>query len=533
MARFLLPTFFLLLAGPLGAQEILHEWYGQAVNDALGSAVGGAGDVDQDGYGDLIVGARLVDVTGTDAGMVTVYSGRAGSVLYQFYGDSPGDRLGSGVAGGDDVDGDGVPDLLIGASFDDVGGVTDSGSVRVYSGATGAQLYLFAGSSTVPFVGRSGAVAFAGDVNADGYADIILGTRNGGITSTSLEGVVRVYSGADGSLLYDLMGQAPGDMLGSGVAGAGDVDGDGYDDFLAGAPGAGQGGQAYLYSGWDGSILLTVEDTVHAYHTLGGAVAGPGDVDGDGVPDILVGGSSADHHGADSGGAYVYSGADGSLIHHFDGFSAGALFGSTVSGAGDVDGDGYADLLVGAPGESHEPGAHTRGSVRVFSGLDGSILLYLLGTPDEHNFGQSVSGAGDVDGDGRADIIVGAPASTVPPLGLHAGRATVVGVPPPYLYMSLEDGNPVATLRATKLRPSEAAWVVAALTPWGTTWVGGANVMLDLGQPVAWQGPRLTDAQGELTWPLIVPGKAMQRGLWLQVFQRGLTTNVTGGMAFP
>ena len=129
---------------------------------------------------------------------------------------------------------------------------------------------------------------------------------------------------------------------------------------------------------------------------LGRSVSGAGDVNGDGFDDLIVG----------FRGARVFSGADGSIIYTFHGDSAGDQFGYSVSGAGDVNGDGFDDLIVGAQGDDNN--GTTSGSARVLSGVDGSILYTFNGDSASDWFGNSVSGAGDVDGDGYADLIVGA-----------------------------------------------------------------------------------------------------------------------------
>ena len=139
---------------------------------------------------------------------------------------------------------------------------------------------------------------------------------------------------------------------------------------------------------------------------FGTSVSGAGDVNGDGFADLIVGAWLDDNNGTNNGSAQVFSGADGSVLYTFNGSSIGDSFGFSVSGAGDVDGDGFADLIVGAPNDNNN--GQTSGSARVLSGSDGSVLYNFDGDSAEDFFGISVSGAGDVNGDGLADFIVGA-----------------------------------------------------------------------------------------------------------------------------
>ena len=251
-------------------------------------------------------------------------------------------------------------------------------------------------------------VSDAGDVNGDGFDDLIVGAF-GNANNGPDSGNARVFSGVDGSVLYNFYGDSILDRLGESVSGAGDVNGDGFDDLIVGVPfddpNGGNSGSARVFSGADGSILYSF-DGDSAGKFFGVSVSGAGDVNGDGFADLIVGAATDFDNGSDSGSARVFSGVNGAVLYNFDGDSAGDRFGTSVSGAGDVNDDGFDDLIVGAPNDDNN--GSRSGSARVFSGVDGSVLYTFDGDSGDHNFGISVSGAGDVNGDGVADFIVGA-----------------------------------------------------------------------------------------------------------------------------
>jgi hypothetical protein len=337
-----------------------------------------------------------------------------------------GDNLGR-VAGAGDVNGDGYADVIVGAPFNNA----LAGAATIYLGGPGADTVpdvTLAGGAAGDFLGYS--VSGAGDVNGDGYDDVIVG-------ATNAVGNGRAYLFLGGAVMDNtadltMTGEAAGDQFGFSVSGAGDVNRDGFADWIIGAPtndalGA-DAGRAYIYFG--GSTPNAGSDVTLfgqvAGDQFGSAVSEAGDVNGDGYGDVIVGARFQDTGGSNSGRAYVYFGAitiapvPGLTL---TGESSDDRFGEFVS-AGDVNGDGYSDLIVGAIG--HLTSVSSAGRVYVYYGAvvpDVLVDLTLNATATDDVFGISVSGAADVNRDGYDDVIVGSSLSDAG--GVNAGRAYV------------------------------------------------------------------------------------------------------------
>ncbi|MEQ1503833.1 MAG: integrin alpha [Myxococcota bacterium] len=390
----------------------------------FGHVVASAGDVNGDGFDDVAVGAPGYITTQFYTGAAFVHLGSAAGLdpTAAWIGD-PGPEVGSygtSVASAGDVNGDGFDDLIVG---DPDAGDTQSteGAVHLYLGSS---LGLESTPSRSAWSGNQLArlgesVASAGDVNGDGFDDIIVGAPLYS-NDTPEEGRAFVFHGSASGLGATPAWSAESDQqrseFGHSVASAGDVNGDGFDDVVVGAryyDGAQTtAGRAYVYLGSAAGLERTavwIAESVQSGAQFGTSVASAGDVNGDGFDDLIVGEPWFTDGHADEGRVNLFlgsaSGPELTATWTAESDTVGAGFGRSVASAGDVNGDGFDDVFVGST---------YVGFAAVFLGQPGGLgasaaFTASSGQPDS-GFGQSVASGGDIDGDGRLDLLVGAPA---------------------------------------------------------------------------------------------------------------------------
>lgn len=391
------------------AVNIIHEWDGEEAEDQFGWIARVIGDVDGDGYNDFVTSAPTHGRDGTNAGKVYVYSGHSGALLWSVDG-SPGDQVGSGLEAAGDVDGDGVPDVIASAPEHDI--------AYVYSGRDGHTLHTLRGEATGDRYGEH--VAGVGDIDGDGFADFIIEApaNNAGGKGA---GRAYVYSGKDGHRLLTLTGELAGDSFGSTVAGYADAT---HRFLVVGAPGAGprRSGRVYVYAGLSSEPAFVIDGDPTAV-ALGYMFASVlGDVDGDGVPDIFASDWSDANRGPGTGKTYVYSGRTGQRLFTFTGQTAGEGFGTTHSVAGDVNGDGHADLIIGA--WQYSESAQGAGRAYLYDGRSGRLLkTYTSRIPGE-TFGFDAVGLGELDSKGQVELLITSGWSGVH--GHHSGRVFLI-----------------------------------------------------------------------------------------------------------
>lgn len=430
----LLASSVALLVASAAAQTPIHQVAGAVPNATFGRSIAAAGDLDGDGIGDLVVGAVYDSTAAPQAGSVTLISGASGSIVHTWLGSGAGANFGRAVDGGGDIDADGVPDLVVGAH--EQFGV---GSVFALSGATKQVLHHFVGLQIIEAYGW--AAAHAGDVDGDGHGDIVIGAHNAKLAGWEA-GRSAVYSGANGNILHAWNGIQQSWWEGFAVAGAGDVDADGFVDVVSSSPtettAQYQGGAIRIYSGATGQVLRLA--TGYGYGDMFGfAVAAAGDVDVDGFDDIVVGSPNDSTVGPEHGAAIVLSGATGFPLSTAYGDTAFEHFGSAVGRVGDVDGDGRTDLIAGSPDDFELAPSLRLGSATVFDAGTGQQWFVRRGGPHPALFGASVAGLGDLDGDDHPDFAIGAPLD--PTGGIDAGKVAAYSDP----FAALESygaGNP-------------------------------------------------------------------------------------------
>ena len=411
--------------------SLLPSWTAESnlASAGFGYSVASAGDVNGDGLDDVVVGAYGYTNGEENEGCAYLYLGSASGLCatpsWTAEGNQTEANLGMSVASAGDVNGDCYDDVVIGAQNYD-NGETNEGRAYLYFGAASglSTLPSWTAESDQAYAGLGNSIASAGDVNGDGYDDVVVGAP-GYDNGEENEGRAYLYlgsaSGPSGTPSWAAESNQANVWYGASVASAGDVNGDGYDDVVIGAPGYDNDGisegRIYLYlgspSGLSSTPSWTAEGDQNSGH-FGISAASAGDVNGDGYDDVVAGALWYDNGETDEGRAYLYLGSPSGLSSTpswtAEGNQANARFSWSVSSAGDVNGDGFDEVVVGAwpydNGETDEGRAYLYlGSP---SGLSSTPSWIAEGNQANARFGRSVASAGDVNGDGYDDVVIGA-----------------------------------------------------------------------------------------------------------------------------
>lgn len=412
----------------------------------FGYSLSGIGDVNNDAKPDIIVGAYQQDVqkNRVNQGQVFVFSGADGSTLRTINNPAHSKSASFGRA----VSGYNGTYFLVGAPGD-IGVIKGRGNTEgkekkgtegyayVINGANGEtlrELDIKANKDD-----RFGyAVSGLGDISGDGTSEIVIGipwkkgtkcneenphVKNG--KEKQYQGEVIVFNGASGDILLALNNPEvcqSASYFGQAVAGLGDINGDGKPDIAVGVPMQNVGenkhqGQILIFSGADGSLIKTLNNPNPQNTAYFGRAIASFDMNSDGKPDILAGAPFQDVGGnSDQGQVYLFNGLDGSLMRTFDNpvLQAGAWFGSSLAVVNDMSGDGKPDILIGAP--SQDVGdKNDQGQVFIINSSNGNLIATLNNPNPQAGsfFGLAIAAIGDVNADGKTDIIIGAPSQDV------------------------------------------------------------------------------------------------------------------------
>jgi hypothetical protein len=402
-------TLFLILSqsNPITGGNFESHFQIDAPTQAtkFGAAIDGVGDVDGDGIPDFIVGSRLEDNAFIDAGSAYVYSGADASMLFHFQGNADFQFFGARVAAAGDLNKDQIPDFLIASPKANGTWQTEGGRVWAYSGADGQLLHEFIGA--YPYERLGYAICAAGDANHDGYDDFAISSAPYSNSGTGARGTVYLMSGFDGAILHTILDPGPiNSWFGNTLTNAGDLDGDGHPDLAVGCPHYSPDasdllGAVLVYSGAAGVRLRKIVGQ-RIQSDFGASIAVIDDMDGDGADDFIIGAPRAATSGIPSNGegmAFVYSSAiNGTLLLSLDGWVPGSRFGAQVCAPGDINLDGVPDLVVSAPNDYS-----SATTISYFSGADGTFWGGAWADDGR------IAVFGDVQTDGHPEIIVGAP----------------------------------------------------------------------------------------------------------------------------
>lgn len=502
----LVPLVFATCLSASAGAQIGGEWSQRSqlqenlpAGAKFGYSLYGLADVDGDQIADHIVGAPE-DSPGSviGAGSVFVYSGVDGQLLHYFTGSGAYSICGVSVAA-TDVDGDGRADIIAGAP--DSYSSPHPGTVFVWSGATGQLIYHISPPAASSYGSE---IAVVSDRDGDGIDELLIGCPGFTVSGMPFAGVVDLRSGATGNLLYRWTGNEERDNFGLSVAEIDDLTGDGIPEFAFGAPTVDfvfREGTVRVVDGASGDFITEFTVTTHGPDQQFGAdLAYPGDVNGDGVGDIIVGASISNYK---QGRVYAMDGASmfANVIHDIPGQGPNDFYGESVSAAGDVDQDGCADFFGGAAQAKYN-NLTRPGYIDLISGRTGELMQRWQGVGDFDHLGE-VAMAGDLNYDGDPEYLFGAWLQDG-----GAGYVNIVGLDgylrPNSNELSISGGNAVDFILDFPVSEAGQGYIMlCSLAGVGSTIAAGLEIPLIQDQLLTdmmngWSPQVLADGRGDL-----------------------------------
>lgn len=497
---------------------------GSLSGDRVGYGFLYARHMDGNGYRDVVVSNSIADTNGLfHNGYVMVLSGHDGSQMWRVDGANNNRQLGQGLRGINDLDGDGFKDLVVTDPIASTGIFFENGAVAAFGGANGASLWENSGANFLQQYGA--AVELSPDLNGDAIDDLLLGRPDDSVGGLINNGSVQAVDGATGAVLWTRSGTVTGDRFGTALRIVGDVNADGFADVLTSSPQASVGGKiengsVAMISSATGVIIWRREGP-NSGHQLGFTVALPfdemrRDMDGDGIADVILGAPFADLGGfTNNGQIEIMLGHSGATLWSTSGNASDVRLGDILDVEDDLDNDGVVDLLS-ASRYSDVVGYSNNGSIFAFGGASGVPLWMQAGGAHDEYFGNARGTiiAFDVDGDGHNEILAGTPLANV---GGLVDNGYVVCISPglslPLTCTPLVAGQN-ATLGLTNVQPASATTFLASLAGPAhhqigsfPSWVGMANP-----RPLATIGSPLS----QVTYTTMVPAGLSGHTVWLQ-----------------
>ena len=409
---------FLAALSPLATAQNAGQWtefrthVDQSGRNGFGDRCLSIGDINADGSADYLVAASAHrDANQIEIGKVYLYSGTDGSLIREYLGSNNGSRMGFDMAAMGDINSDGVPDYVIAEPDGFMSAGLNFGWVHMYSGADGSVIHTWTGSETDTKFGEQ--VENVGDWDGDGVNDLAIGEPF--FNSDALRcGRVQVFSGVTGLELISIQGPEEHSNFGVRIYGPGDINNDGSVDLMVQRRLTGTDilkSMVDVYSGRTEKRIATLRSPRHhAYpsNSFGHGMIALDDWNGDGFQEIAISDFTAGLGGLESRGLiWIYDGRTGLVVKTIAGHAEQRWLGHPLVGLGDVDGDGFRDFAAGQLG--HENHLIANGAVAFFSGGTGQLMDRLQGQIHHGRFGFCIGDATDLNGDGRAEVLIGVP----------------------------------------------------------------------------------------------------------------------------